>query len=137
MATIPKRLNLRTPPICAIVEKKRFEGSFQILFYQTANEREPFSDWLDSLDGSVQSHVTARIDRVERGLMGDAKSLKDGLYEFRFKNPAFRIYFAVIEHQKILVILGGTKGRQSNDIVKAKEYLIDYRSRYAPLKEES
>lgn len=50
--------------------------------------------------------------------------------ELKFKNPAFRIYYATFGEQIVLLISGGAKTHQSRDIAKAKEYLADYRSRY-------
>lgn len=92
--------------------------------------RYPFNEWLDSLDGSVRGRVEARIDRLEQGNFGNAKALKDGLFELKFKSPAFRVYYAELGKEIVLLISGGDKTRQSNDIQQAKDYLADYRSRY-------
>ncbi|MBY0383768.1 type II toxin-antitoxin system RelE/ParE family toxin [bacterium] len=102
----------------------------KIIIYGTASGKEPLNDWLDSLDGSVRGKVTARIDRLEQGNFGNAKGLKDGLFELKFKSPAFRLYYAEVGKEIVLLISGGDKRRQSEDIQKAKEYLTDYRSRY-------
>ena len=104
--------------------------SIKIHIYATILGDEPFNDWLDSLDGSVRGRVEARIDRLEQGNFGNAKALKDGLYELKFKSPAFRIYYAEVGKEIVLLISGGDKTRQSDDIKEAKEYLADYRSRY-------
>ena len=108
--------------------------NFEIIIYEKAG-KEPFNDWLDSLDGSVIGKVEARIDRLQDGNFGNAKALKDGLFELKFKNPAFRIYYALVGKQIILLISGGDKGKQSDDIQRAKEYLQDYRSRYGNKKD--
>lgn len=108
----------------------------QIIIYATTSGREPFNDWLNSLDGSVRSKVAARIDRLERGNFGRIKSLKDGLLEMKFQSPAFRIYYAAIGKEIILFISAGDKTHQSDDIRKAKEYLEDYRRRYGSKKEK-
>ncbi len=123
-----KRRNLRIMPIYAIVEEVK--SAYEILIYETASGREPFNDWLDSLDNSVKGKVIARIDRLKKGLFGNVKALKDGLYELKFKNPAFRIYYAMVGKQVVLLVSGGDKTLQSKDIKQAKEYLEDYRSRY-------
>ena len=106
------------------------KSAYEILIYETESGNEPFNDWLDSLDNSVRGKVTARIDRLKKGLFGNAKALKDGLYELKFKNPAFRIYYAMVGKQVVLLVSGGDKTLQSKDIKQAKEYLEDYRSRY-------
>lgn len=108
----------------------RMAGQLKLVVYNTMLGREPFLDWLDSIDQSVLWKIESRIERLELGHFGDTKSLKEGLFELRFKNPAFRIYYALIDHQIILLVAGGDKRRQSIDIRKSKEYLDDYRSRY-------
>jgi putative addiction module killer protein len=105
--------------------------NFEIIIYETAQGKEPFNDWLNSLDGSVLGKVQARIDRLQDGQFGNAKALKDGLFELKFKNPAFRIYYALIGKKIILLISGGDKSHQSDDIKKSKEYLSEYRRIYA------
>ncbi len=109
---------------------EKVKSAYQILIYATPTGTEPFNDWLDSLDNSVKGKVIARVDRLKRGLFGNAKALKSGLYELKFKNPAFRIYYAIVGKQVVLLISGGDKNLQSKDIKHAKEYLEDYRSRY-------
>lgn len=106
----------------------------KINIYETAAGKTPFNEWLDSLDGSVRGKVIARVDRLEQGNFGNAKALKDGLYELKFKSPAFRIYYAEINKEIVLLISGGDKSKQADDIAKAKDYLADYRSRYGSKK---
>lgn len=119
---------LLNSPIYAKVETMKAE--FELLIYETPAGREPFNEWLDSLDKSVRGKVAARIDRLEHGQFGNAKALKDGLFELKFKNPAFRVYYAMVGKKLILLISAGDKSAQSDDIKRAKMYLEDYRSRY-------
>lgn len=102
--------------------------AFEIVIYETSKGREPFNDWLNSLDVSLRGRVMARIDRLEGGQFGNAKALKDGLFELKINSPALRIYYAMIGKQVVLLISGGNKTFQSDDIKKAKRYLEDYRS---------
>lgn len=119
---------LQEKPIYAIVEIEN--DRFEIGIYKTANGKEPINDWLDSIDGSLRGKVAARLDRLGKGQFGNAKAVKDGLYELKFKNPAFRIYYSMLGKQIVLLISAGDKSKQSDDIKKAKEYLKDYRGRY-------
>lgn len=105
------------------------KSTFEIVIYETPAGQGPFNEWLDSLDGSVRGKVVARVDRLEKGLVGNAKALKDGLFELKFKKPPFRIYFATVGKQLILLISGGDKSKQSDDIKKAKAYLVEYKGR--------
>ena len=43
--------------------------------------------------------------------------------------PGYRVYFATIQKNIILLLCGGTKGTQQSDIVEAKARLKDWRSR--------
>jgi putative component of toxin-antitoxin plasmid stabilization module len=51
------------------------ETTFEVLIYETSNRREPFNDWLDSLDNSVRGFIIARIDRLRKGQFGNSKAL--------------------------------------------------------------
>lgn len=99
---------------------------FELVIYKTSTEREPFNEWLSSLDKSVLGQVMSRIDRLQDGHFGKAKSLKDGLFELKFKAPAFRIYYTLIDKQVVLLLTAGDKTSQFSDIKKAR----DYRRRY-------
>lgn len=104
------------------------EDSYEIFIYEAAG-KEPFTEWLQALDNSVQGYVLARLERLEKGNFGNAKSVGSGLYELKFKNPAFRIYYSLIGRHVVLLISAGGKSKQSADIKKAKSYLEEYRSR--------
>ncbi len=69
-----------------------------------------------------------RIDRIERGLFGDVKSVGEGVSELRIDfAPGYRIYF--IQRGQVLVILlcGGDKGTQTRDISAAKIMAADWK----------
>jgi len=64
------------------------------------------------------------------GNFGDHKSLGNGLAELRVHSgPGIRIYYAKIGNTVVLLLCGGDKGSQAADILKAKEYLEEYKSR--------
>lgn len=103
---------------------------FELVIYKTSAEKEPFNEWLSSLDKSVLGQVMSRIDRLQGGHFGQAKALKHGLFELKFKSPAFRVYYAMIGKQVVLLLTAGDKTSQFSDIKKARDYLEDYRRRY-------
>lgn len=86
-------------------------------------QTELFAEWLDGLkDHKAALAVVKRIRRLEAGLLGDVKSVGDGVSEARIHlNAGYRLYF--VQRGKTLVILlcGGDKSTQSADIRKAKE----------------
>lgn len=82
-----------------------------------------FKDWFNTLrDVKAQSKIAGRIARFELGLMGDVKSVGDGVSEARIDfGPGYRLYFTRRGTQLILLLIGGDKSSQQRDIAKAKE----------------
>ncbi|QKM64409.1 addiction module killer protein [Polynucleobacter tropicus] len=85
-------------------------------------ETDNFLEWLDNLkDLSTRIRLARRLDRARLGNLGDIKALSDGIYEMREKfGPGWRMYY-VLRGKTIIVMLGGgDKSSQSNDIKAAK-----------------
>lgn len=76
--------------------------------------------------------VRIRIKRLEAGLFGDCEPVGGGVLELReHLGPGFRMYFG--RHGKSIVILlcGGTKSTQEEDIGTARKYWADWKRRQA------
>ena len=103
----------------------------EVLHYTAADGRDVIDEWLDSLrDRSAVARIAARIERLELGLLGDCRSVKDGVRELRMNDgPGYRVYFGTIQKSVILLLCGGTKGTQQSDIAEAKTRLQAWRSR--------
>jgi len=84
-----------------------------------------FDKWLRKLkDNFAKSKILTRLKRLERGHFGDAKALKNKLHELKIDyGPGYRIYYTKKGDSIILLICGGDKSTQINDIDKAKEIL--------------
>jgi putative addiction module killer protein len=94
----------------------------EVLVCRTADGSAPFLDWLDSLDPKTEAIVMERIDRVERGNLGDHGSVGDGVAELRIDfGPGYRVYFGQIGSE-IHLIRGGQKARQQSDIQAARKF---------------
>lgn len=100
---------------------------YEIKIYSELNGREPFTQWLESLENTQRYRVKARLTRLAVGNFGDYKHIENGIYELRFiTKSGFRIYYC-LENNKIIILLnGGNKNSQQRDISKAKEYFTDY-----------
>jgi len=63
--------------------------------YQTAEGKVPLSEWLDGLrDGRARARIVARLDRLSVGLLGDWKSVGEGVSELRVDyGPGYRVYY--------------------------------------------
>jgi putative addiction module killer protein len=96
--------------------------------YLSAEKRNYFREWLDTLTAPVKARIQARILRFEMGNFGDRKSIGGGVWEARVMfDPGYRIYFGKDGRFIIALLLGGDKSSQGQDIRKAqllwKEYL--------------
>ena len=82
-----------------------------------------FDAWLDSLkDGMTRLRLARRLDKAQRGNLGDVKPVGDGVYEMREHfGPGWRMYYAMRGDILIVMLGGGDKGSQAADIAKAKQ----------------
>ena len=98
----------------------------------TDEEVSPFRRWFDALDHQAAAWVVIAIDRLGEGNTSNAKALDEGVCELRInRGPGYRVYFGW--DGKLLVILlgGGTKKRQQNDIQAALSHWRSYKARKA------
>ena len=100
----------------------------EIFKYSLPNGKIPFDEWVKKLDKSMKSKVLLRITKMQIGFYGVYKKLSKGICELKFNN-GIRVYFAEIDNVIVLLLKGGNKQRQSEDIKLAQEYLQDYKER--------
>ena len=103
-----------------------------IRYYVLPSKISPFKEWFCSLKNSkTKSIVRTRINRVILGNLGDCRSLGEAIYELKIHyRPGIRLYFGVVEDIIIILLLGGTKKSQKQDIEKAKEYWQDFKNNH-------
>lgn len=101
----------------------------EIIFYVDRNGREPFTEWFNCLrDPRGRRCILRCMHKLKQGLYGDHKHLKEGVIELRiFSGPGYRVYFGEYGN-KIVILLGGDKDSQKNDIQQAKDYWKEYRN---------
>ena len=82
---------------------------------------EEFDDWFANLkDRQTAIRIQVRIDRAERGNLGDVKPVAAGVSEMRFKfDPGYRVYFVQRGAKLVILLGGGTKASQVADIKAA------------------
>lgn len=99
-----------------------------IEIYTTANGRQPFSEWLDSLkDNIAQNRIEIRIARVRRGNLGNYRSVGKGVNELKIDSgPGYRIYFGQLGATIVVLLCSGDKSSQETDILTAIAYWSDY-----------
>lgn len=90
----------------------------------------PFAKWFNGLSREAAAKVTKALTRVEMGNLSNAKALKGGLHEYKIDfGPGYRIYFGKDGDKLVILLGGGTKKRQQDDIKTALELWQDYKSR--------
>ncbi len=97
----------------------------KIITYTTSTGKEPFTSWLNQLDTKTRAIIFSRLARVKLGNFGDCKLIKngEGILELRVDyGPGYRIYLGKKEITLIVLLIGGDKGSQAKDIIKAKLY---------------
>ena len=67
------------------------------------------------------------MDRVEEGNFGAHESVGDGVFELKeYYGPGYRVYYGLIDSTTVLLLCGGDKSTQKQDIKRAKAYWADY-----------
>jgi putative addiction module killer protein len=78
----------------------------------------------------LERAIRARLDRVEAGNLGDYKVVGKGVGELRIDyGPGYRVYFGQLGTTVIVLLCGGDKSSQDEDIRQAIEYWTDYGNR--------
>lgn len=91
--------------------------------YLEADGSSPYRLWLSKLDGPTRARIQARVFRFEQGNLGDHKPVGGGVWEARVQFGAgYRIYFGKAGNAIILLLTGGDKATQRQDIRRAQAY---------------
>jgi putative addiction module killer protein len=97
----------------------------EIIIYKNQKNISPYKNWFLKLNGETKRRIFERLIRVEQGNLGDHKKIEGikGLFEFRFKfGSGYRVYFAIKNHEIIILLAGGDKSSQKKDIKKQLKY---------------
>jgi len=82
--------------------------------------RSRYRQWLQLLDGVTRARISIALDRLASGNISNIKSVGSGVSELRINfGPGFRIYFGRDGDRLVLLLCGGTKQRQQQDIERA------------------
>lgn len=88
-----------------------------------------FEAWLTSLrDPNALRRIQVRIDRLAVGNPGDVRPVGEGISELRIDyGPGYRVYFLRRGDILILLLSGGDKRTQDQDIKQAKAIAADWK----------
>ena len=101
-----------------------------IELYVDREGRAPFAEGFEDLDVLAAARVDTAIDRISRGAVSNVKGVGGGILEYRIDaGPGWRIYFGRDGAALVILLAGGSKRRQAQDIEAAKRRWADYRTR--------
>ena len=83
---------------------------------------EVYRDWVDSLkDQAGRAHIQVRVDRLAHGNPGQHRNLSAGVSEVKVDyGPGYRVYYTERGGELIILLAGGDKSTQQNDIEIAR-----------------
>lgn len=84
--------------------------------------RPEFDRWFEGLrDRQTRFRLLRRLEKAQRGLLGDVAPVGGGVYEMReFFGPGWRMYYIQRDEIFIVMLGGGDKSSQTEDIAAAK-----------------
>ena len=82
---------------------------------------EVYARWLDGLrDVRARARVLVRVERLAAGNPGDVRPVGEGVSELRIDyGPGYRVYFKKQGHMIVVLLAGGDKRTQTQDIETA------------------
>ena len=101
----------------------------ELVVYERSGGKCPFGDWLSHLkDNKARDIIRVRLDRLAYGNAGQYERLGNGLYELKiYFGPGYRVYFGEASRNLIVLLCGGDKNSQSQDIETARQYWADHK----------
>ena len=109
-------------------------GALSIVEYVRDDGSNPFRAWFDGLHAQAAAKVATAIVRLELGNLSRVKWI-GAIGEYRIDwGPGYRIYLAKDGDKVVILLGGGTKQRQQNDIDRAKAMWAEYKVRKAAAK---
>lgn len=82
---------------------------------------EEFDLWIAGIkDTTTRIRLNRRIDKAQRGLLGDVSPVGEGVFEMReFFGPGWRMYYVQQGNVLLIMLGGGDKSTQQADIASA------------------
>lgn len=96
--------------------------------YLDTSGRNEYRTWFNDLDVAAATKVTVALERIAAGNTSSIKSVGEGVSEYKIDfGPGYRIYFGNDGERLVILLGGGTKKRQSQDIENAKAAWREYK----------
>ena len=83
---------------------------------------------LHSGTNEQELRIRTRIARVRLGNLGNCEPVGGGVLELKIDyGPGYRVYFGQVGTKLVILLCGGDKSSQTEDIRRAIEYWEDYK----------
>jgi putative addiction module killer protein len=81
-----------------------------------------YAQWVSGLrDRAAIMRINVRIRRMSLGNFGDVRPVGSGVSELRINyGPGYRVYFKLRDKEIVILLCGGDKSTQDQDIEQAK-----------------
>jgi putative addiction module killer protein len=92
-----------------------------MLMMNTIQTTDVFDNWYEKLkDRSASARIAMRIDRAQDDNFGDSESVGEGVSEMRIHyGPGYRVYYKLVGRHIVILLAGGDKSSQKQDIKTA------------------
>ena len=82
---------------------------------------EVYRDWINDLkDRAGRARIQMRVDRLSHGNPGQHRNLTHGISELKIDvGPGYRVYYTERNGELIILLAGGDKSTQPQDLRKA------------------
>jgi putative addiction module killer protein len=99
--------------IAPIIEK-------EIELYYDSKGKSPIINWMSKPDNLTKKRIQTRILRLSSGNYGDFKKVNKNILELRLDfGSGYRVYFGEDGKNIVILLSGGDKKTQKNDILEA------------------
>ena len=100
----------------------------EIREYLGPDGRNLFGAWFDRLNSEAARRVTNALYRLGLGNFSNVRGVGSGVFECRIDfGPGYRVYFGKDGEQIVILLCGGMKKRQQDDIELAHDCWLEYK----------
>jgi len=105
------------------------EKERSVTLLETSSGICPFERWYQGIkDKRARISIAAKLALLQDAAFSNFKSVGEGVFEIRiFLGPGYRVYFGFVENEVVVLLAGGDKNSQDDDIKKAKGLWKEYK----------
>ena len=98
--------------------------------YNDSEGRSPYAIWFERLNSQAAAKVAVAVTRLAVGNFSNVKGVGSGVLECRVDfGPGYRVSLGKDGERLVILLGGGTKKRQQQDIRDALAHWQDYKRR--------